>query len=1538
MSDKNFIVKNGIDATGTVTATSFVGDGSGLTNLPVSSAVSPTSSTTLSYPRYIALARYTNFDYSTFYNVSSTDGTTWVASTMPFAQGNTEHFMINGSIFLASSYGTSILTSTNGVSWTVGTRSKTSWQSAAYGVGKFVGLESNGTQVEYSTDGVTWSLGNTLPTPASGNQYQKMVFAGDKFFLNIYASSQSQYAYSTDAITWTMSTFATADRYYYVAYGNNKYVTVSVKGTSVAQYSTDGITWSAATLPASSCSNFVTYGNGKFLTVYTSGTTRAASSTDGITWSSATVPSSGASWTGLQFINGKFYLISSGSDYYSIYSSTDAVTWVNNFASTSIGGSSNTPVMIAYDSELNSSISSAELAFLKGTNKNIQTSLDLKAPLASPTFTGTVTIPNSSIVNADTLNATSIKYSLPSWFAVANGPSVAAAASTDGITWSKRTLPVSKVWSGIASNDKVIVTVATDNAGIIYYSYDSVNWNQVTLTTSFPMQDVVYGNGKFVAGGNSQQVVTSTDGINWTYVQLPAYASSRKINYLNGKFVLISSTTSIISSTDAITWTLGTLPKSAQWYDSTYGAGKYVVISNSSSETQSTYSTDLITWTLTAMPMAENWQNVDYNGTVFLATAGYNQSTNSATSTDGVTWTSATIPLDPYFGSALNWTALTVSDSKFYMVAGANGFSGFSATSTNGTSWTVSNNMPSWDRWANLVKLNLTSGAVFSSGAASTLNTFPNITSNLSVTVPTVIISANNSTTSGTSYSYISTDGISWTKVSNNSSLGNYNLIGGKNGFVGWNNNGDSTYVSYSSDGLKWTNTTLSTTAYLYERGVYGHLGYSALYSSVIFVSSDGINWTHKSLSGNTFLTWTPSTMTYGQGKYLVASGNQYAVSTDLSYWQVATTASYVDDLSAAGNRFFSTYSYYSTIKVSTDGLSWTAATLPLIDNVSSPIYANSKYYFFDTGGSTSIYYSTDAVTWSVTTSPVALNAYKVMYGANKFIIYPSHSSGGTTSYYSTDAVTWTLSTFPESPSTTIYGTAYAELTKLISPTALGSIANSKGDFQKQIDNLPTMSYVAPINNSTLTGVTKATSITTTNQSVYSSVQTQNLNLGTALYVKYPAGQNMPYAGMISSDAVTWTTVTLPLSKYFQGMAYGAGKFVTVDQSSTAVMYSTDAITWSISTIGTSFNYPIAYANGLFFVPTYSTTMNISTDAITWTKTTMPVSAGWTSVAYGNGVYAAGSGSTSFASSTDGITWTLRTGVAITSGGLMQYFPSNGKFVGYQGVNGGRFTTSTDAITWTALSFPGTGWNSNGSILSIVYGNGKYVASPTGYDYRYVAYSTDMVTWANSTMPTGTSGELSGGLVFANGQFYLSQGNANAGYIYNYYSTDAVTWTYRLISSSSPSNALKNFYASNASQILTSPSNLNKYIYEDVTVSATAATGTVNYDLITNGGVAYYTANSSNNWTLNVRGNSSTTLNTLMNVGQSLTITFLVTNTSPAYYPTAFQVDGTAVTVKWLGGTAPSAGSTNAVDAYSYTILKTARSTYTVFGSASKFA
>ncbi len=122
---------------------------------------------------------------------------------------------------------------------------------------------------------------------------------------------------------------------------------------------------------------------------------------------------------------------------------------------------------------------------------------------------------------------------------------------------------------------------------------------------------------------------------------------------------------------------------------------------------------------------------------------------------------------------------------------------------------------------------------------------------------------------------------------------------------------------------------------------------------------------------------------------------------------------------------------------------------------------------------------------------------------------------------------------------------------------------------------------------------------------------------------------------------------------------------------------------------------------------------------------------------------------------------------------------------------------------------------------------------------------------------------------------------------------------------------------------------------EGVTVSATAATGTINYDVTTQS-VIYYTSNASANWTVNFRASSGTSLNTAMATGEAITVVFAVTQGSTAYYNNAVTIDGTSVTPKWQTA-APTSGNASGIDIYSYTIIKTGSATFTVLASQAAF-
>ena len=126
-------------------------------------------------------------------------------------------------------------------------------------------------------------------------------------------------------------------------------------------------------------------------------------------------------------------------------------------------------------------------------------------------------------------------------------------------------------------------------------------------------------------------------------------------------------------------------------------------------------------------------------------------------------------------------------------------------------------------------------------------------------------------------------------------------------------------------------------------------------------------------------------------------------------------------------------------------------------------------------------------------------------------------------------------------------------------------------------------------------------------------------------------------------------------------------------------------------------------------------------------------------------------------------------------------------------------------------------------------------------------------------------------------------------------------------------------------------------INERTTISGTGLGSNLNFDTLTQT-VYYSTASATANCTVNIRGNSGTTLNSLISTGQSTCVAVFMTNGATPYYISALTIDGVSGTPKWQGGITITAGNANSVDVYTYNIIKTANATYSVFASQTKFA
>lgn len=250
------------------------------------------------------------------------------------------------------------------------------------------------------------------------------------------------------------------------------------------------------------------------------------------------------------------------------------------------------------------------------------------------------------------------------------------------------------------------------------------------------------------------------------------------------------------------------------------------------------------------------------------------------------------------------------------------------------------------------------------------------------------------------------------------------------------------------------------------------------------------------------------------------------------------------------------------------------------------------------------------------------------------------------------------------------------------------------------------------------------------------------------------------------------------------------------------------------------------------------------------------------------------------------------------------------------------------------------------NLNSISYPTQYKVIRSQGEDHLYDSNITDNDTNVSISIPLSVTGNITASAAIkAIGGFEGNlSGNASTATTASYVDFTNIGNKPELVSSSAQITLSQISGTTFSSSTLTFPSKvvvsgslLIQRGEEKITVSPTAATGTVNFDVL-NQSIVYYTLNATGDWTLNIRGNSTTTINNSMEIGRSLTLVFMVTNGATPYRQTGLTVDGSSVSPKWQGGLAPTSGNANSIDSYTVVLIKTANNTFTVLESQTRFA
>lgn len=224
-------------------------------------------------------------------------------------------------------------------------------------------------------------------------------------------------------------------------------------------------------------------------------------------------------------------------------------------------------------------------------------------------------------------------------------------------------------------------------------------------------------------------------------------------------------------------------------------------------------------------------------------------------------------------------------------------------------------------------------------------------------------------------------------------------------------------------------------------------------------------------------------------------------------------------------------------------------------------------------------------------------------------------------------------------------------------------------------------------------------------------------------------------------------------------------------------------------------------------------------------------------------------------------------------------------------------TDGTGNLNWSAMGGGGNG-SPGGSNTQIQYNNSGLFGGNTGFTFNSTTGNLNVP--GNLTIVGNISGNnITGNVATAYNVIGNNQSNINT------------------------VGTLTNLNVNGISSIHAAQESVNIYV--------AGATGTVSINLV-NQAINYYTQNATANFTVNITGNSITSLNSLMATGQSMTTSLMVTNGTTGYYANVIQIDGANITPKWVGNV-PVGGDANSIDVYTFNIIKTASSTYTVLGS-----
>lgn len=875
---------------------------------------------------------------------TSSDGITW-ASPWILSNSDTIYAGVggaDGSVVVGSLTSSRIYFAADGVQWATRTSSTTSQgASLAYAPGqtqRFV-MGAAGGALSTSTDGLTWTARTSGTTSYIGAiAYNSAVT--EKYAL---ATLSGGLRTSTDAITWTARTSGTTSNINALAASptlTEKYVYAGDGG--MVRTSTDGITWTVRTSGTTSIIRAATFADNIYVYAGAGGVLRT--STDGITWDARTSNTT-SEIRSITYGGGLYCYVGAAG---TIGTSTDGVTWTRRYSPTT--------------TDLNTVFhSGTRFAAAGNSGLTAYSTNGVDWVVYNPSLTNTI-VPFHNI-------------------AFINNMFVAGAAtSTDGLHWDSNSIVQSSGQLAYANSAYWMVSNNPVGSSVgLQTSTDARAWQYTSggLNTASSVTSIAFTTGPspLIYGGDSGIRVSST-GLFWEgggWSTSPGTTINDMV-FAGGRYICSYSTNSMGYSEDGQSWrplavstgssgNLGSIATSiGQPGTPANGAFQYLVKQTNGGLWG--FSNGLLGSAQSVTdPISTNNGSVAYGDGQYALVSRFNSSIAFSSSGRSSSWVVRTLPSGVTNTNAPNLLVHAPGQTVRWVVAGGSSV----CTSTDTFTWST-------------VSIGSTVTAVKYFGDAPTQKYL-----------------------SGSSGGQISTstDGVTWTARTSGTTSTIFGFAYGNGRYVAYFANVQS--LQTSTDAITWENTTPQASV---NTVVFDGTKFVANGSGTVQTSTDGVDW----ITANGVTITSATGFAYGAGVYVASSSSTNAIfsSTDGKSWATRTagTASTLNTViySSSDARF---YAYGNNVQLSsTDGITWSALVgttgmSGTTSTIRALIYANNTYVYAGDGGV--IRTSTDGLNWTARTSGTSSILRSLAFSNGVFLT----AGDGGVLRSSTDAITW---------------------------------------------------------------------------------------------------------------------------------------------------------------------------------------------------------------------------------------------------------------------------------------------------------------------------------------------------------------------------------------------------------------------------------------------------------------------------------------------------------------------------------------------------